>query len=308
MKVDINKSESGLEFAFIELDGRLDAQQSDSIETKLMELIGQGYVNMIIDMKNEATDLLIYNFPEASVTYYLDTRWVSADTQAGIPTFLAPPGPNPAPQALAEYLANLLRPYQRLWFVPVEGDGWDDARQVETWLTRHADRISRTDFHWIRTDLYLTPAEIERSMQVQVVSFVGGITLRGFRIFNTIPEGQNQVILTEAPLDLSLYWTAGGPTGVPLTVFTQLIDATGFFRGGQDNQPVWDTYQNTDWQPQEQITDKYQISLQPGAPPGVYQVWVGFYDLQTGQRVMVLDDAGAPRADHVVLDVKVIVE
>ncbi len=52
MKVDINKSESGLEFAFIELDGRLDAQQSDSIETKLMELIGQGYVNMIIDMKN----------------------------------------------------------------------------------------------------------------------------------------------------------------------------------------------------------------------------------------------------------------
>ena len=192
--------------------------------------------------------------------------------------------------------------------MPVNIGGWDDGRLVETWLTRRADRVEQALFHWIRTDLYLTPTEIERAMQPQPVNFTAGITLRGFRVFNTIPEGQSEVHLRDQPLDLSLYWTADGPTETPLTVFTQLIGPHGVFRGGQDNQPVWGTYPTTGWRPGEKIVDKYLIDLQADAPPGDYQVWVGLYDPQTGERVIVLDEAGNPVGDHVVLDLKVLVD
>lgn len=257
---------------------------------------------------NPQTDLLIYNFPEAAVTYYLDTNRPRQAEGSAMPIFLVPPSPNPPPQELNRTLTDLLGPYDRVWFVPVENSGWDDGRQVETWLTRHADRLDEAQFHWIRTNLYLTPSMIERTMQSQSATFIGGITLRGFQVFNTISQGQNYVRLGDEALNLSLYWTSDGPTDIPLTVFTQLIDATGFFRGGQDNQPVWGTYPTTAWQPGEKITDKYLLSPQPEAPPGRYQVWVGLYDLQTGERVMVLDEDGNPLADHVVLNLKVIIE
>jgi len=258
----------------------------------------------IAQEQNTATDVVIYNFPEAAVTYYLDTK----RPEAAGPVFLVPGGPNPPPPALDQYLSNLLLSYRRVWFVPVNAGGWDDAQQVARWLERHGDRLKQVDFHWIRTELYLTPAGIERSMHPQPVVFASGVTLRGFQVFNTISEMHENVSLSGEPLNLSLYWTAAGPTEIPLTVFSQLIDATGFFRGGQDNQPVWGTYPTTAWRPGEKITDKYQLQPQPDAPAGEYQVWVGLYDLQTGERVMILDPAGNPVADHVVLDLKVIVE
>ena len=262
----------------------------------------------VMAQQNSKTDLLVYNFPEAAVTYYLDTRRASQPEEGKIPVFLVPPEPNPPPSDLNRYLTDLLRPYERVWFVPVEIGGWDDARQVETWLNRYADRLDQANFHWIRTDLYLTPTAIERSMQPQAASFVNGLTLRGFKVFNKIPPGENTVRLSGNTLELSLYWTGAAPTDIPLTVFTQLIDPTGFFRGGQDSQPVGGTYPTTAWQPGEKISDKRLLALQPDAPPGIYQVWVGLYDLQTGERVMVLDEAGQPVADHVVLDLNVIVE
>jgi hypothetical protein len=116
------------------------------------------------------------------------------------------------------------------------------------------------------------------------------------------------VVSKDDPLELSLYWTSSGPTAQPLTVFTQLIDPTGFRRGGQDNQPVWGRYPTTDWQPGEAIVDQYRLQLDPDAPTGLYQLWVGWYDPQTGERVLLLDPDGQPVADHLVLDIEILVE
>jgi hypothetical protein len=251
-------------------------------------------------------EALLYDFPEAAVTYYLDTRLGGSGPE--LPVFLVPPAPHSTPDQVATYLAPLLADYQRVWFVPVNVSGWDDDSLVETWLMRHTDRLAQFNQRWVRADLLLTPAEIERTMRSQAATFANGITLRGFQVFNTIDAGPDQVRVSDSRLDLSLYWSAAGATQVPLTVFTQLIDATGFRRGGQDNQPVGGTYPTTAWQPHEAIVDQYQLVIPSDAPSGEYQLWVGLYDPQTGERVAVVDETGTPIADHITLTVKVILE
>ncbi len=246
-------------------------------------------------------DILLYDFPEASITYYLDTN-AAADFP---PYFLMPAQPNPSPAEVDRQMTDLLAGYQRVWFVPVNIGGWDNAQLVETWLTRHGDRLDRTDFHWVQADLYLTPATIETAMIHQPVQFENGLALRGFRVTDKISPHLN---LAAQPLDLRLYWTTAAPTTAPLTVFVQLIGPGGLRRGGQDHQPVQGSYPTTDWHPGERLTDRYTVLLEPGAPPGEYQVWVGLYNPQTGERVSVVDGGGNPIADHAVLDVSAVVE
>lgn len=268
----------------------------------------QAVFDYIAQHRQPETDMLIYDFPEAAVTYYLDTYLSPARRDHQLPVFLVPPEANPPQIETEQFLQTLTQSYQRIWFVPVNARGWDDDAQVERWLNRHADRQQVADFHWIRTELYLTPTEIERSMQRQPVQFANGITLRGFQVFNTISTEQQIVSLNGDSLDLSLYWLSAGATETPLTVFTQLIDESGFLRGGQDNEPVWGQYPTTAWQVDQKITDKFYVTPQAEAPPGIYQVWIGLYNGQTGERVAVVDQAGQPIADHVILDIKVKIE
>lgn len=52
IKIDIEKNEKGQEIVQVQLNGRLDAQHSGSIEERLLNLITDGYTDFIIDMEN----------------------------------------------------------------------------------------------------------------------------------------------------------------------------------------------------------------------------------------------------------------
>ena len=243
--------------------------------------------------QNPATDVLLYNYPEAAVTYYADT----VRRGEKIPAVLVPFSANEPPDAVAAELSQLLAGYRRAWFVPVSARGWDDDRAVQTWLTRHAVRVDGVSAHWATADLYLTPAAVLAEMVPQPVQFANGIRLLGFRVEN------DGAINAENPLKITLVWQADRSQSEPLTVFVQLIDGTGFRRGGRDNPPVGGTYPVTGWQPGETVMDSYAIAPDAGAPAGEYRVWVGWYNPQTGARVPMVGGA-----DHAVLSVSLRVE
>ncbi|RME77064.1 MAG: hypothetical protein D6784_04405, partial [Chloroflexi bacterium] len=67
--------------------------------------------------------------------------------------------------------------------------------------------------------------------------------------------------------------------------------------------PVWGTYPTTAWQAGEQVVDKYTLTIPAGSPPGDHRLRVGWYRSDTQARVPVLDTAGQPGDDHIVLDV-----
>ncbi|MFN2226951.1 MAG: hypothetical protein ACK2UY_11600, partial [Anaerolineae bacterium] len=102
-------------------------------------------------------------------------------------------------------------------------------------------------------------------------------------------------------LDVSLWWRALAPVDVSYTVFVQVIDEAGTKAGQVDRLPCGGGCPTTAWQPRDLVGARYEVAIDPAAPPGRYRVIAGLYDLATGQRLPVVDAAGEPAADHLLL-------
>ena len=99
-------------------------------------------------------------------------------------------------------------------------------------------------------------------------------------------------------MELTLYWHALTELEEDYTIFTHLLGesynpASGSFLWGQkDNMPLDGSYPTSRWLENEVVVDKYDVAIQPDAPPGLYRIEVGMYLLETGQRLPVSDDRG----------------
>ncbi len=85
---------------------------------------------------------------------------------------------------------------------------------------------------------------------------------------------------------LTLYWKAEIPDDADYTIFVHLLDQTGQLVTGQDNQPVNGSYPTAIWEPGEIIPDGYTFNTSE-LPPGEYQIEIGMYLLDTGERLPV---------------------
>ncbi len=254
-------------------------------------------------------DVMLTNFPEAAVSYYSPNK---------LPFYVVPVERDQPAKVRLEQTEDIAGAYQRIWFLPLLRQGFDEQGDVLNWLDRHADRVHQIFFPDYNLNLYLSPPASDATLISQPAAFAHGLRLRGFQIFDK--EGDSRLTpdaneadyrLTLKPEDkfsLSLYWLSHGRTEAPYTVFVHLIAADGFNRASQDNQPVWGSYPTTAWQPNEKITDKYTLTIPAGAPPGDHHLQVGWYNSTTQERVPVLDDNGQPAADFVTLNVTIRVE
>lgn len=102
-------------------------------------------------------------------------------------------------------------------------------------------------------------------------------------------------------LDVFLFWRSLRPAPLNYTQFVHLVDQDGRRWGQRDREPLDGTYRTTEWEPGEVIIDRFRLIVDPAAPPGPYDLLVGWYDLGTGERLPVLDERGAAIGDHVVL-------
>lgn len=252
-------------------------------------------------------DVMLTNFPEAAVSYY---------SPNDLPFYVTPAERDRPVEFRLQETEQIASAYERIWFLPLQRQGFDEEGAVLDWLDRHADRVNQVFFPAYHLNLYRSPPAIEAMLIEQPVTFVHGVHLRGFQIFDKAGDSRlepfnGEWLLTLEPeeeFNLSLYWLAEGPTEEPYTVFTHLIAADSFNRASQDNQPVWGTYPTSAWQPGDRITDKYSLTIPAGTPPGDHRLRLGWYHSETQERVPVLDGAGQPGADHVLLDLILRVE
>lgn len=96
---------------------------------------------------------------------------------------------------------------------------------------------------------------------------------------NTLAPGET--------LNARLYWRAEAESELDYTVFFQLLGPDGRLYGQVDQQPGAGAYPTSGWLPGEYLSDDYSITLAAEAPPGDYQIAIGLYDPQTGQRLPV---------------------
>lgn len=100
-------------------------------------------------------------------------------------------------------------------------------------------------------------------------------------------------------LVLTLYWQALAKMDVSYHVFTHLESDR--IWGQSDGVPDCWRCPTTEWRPGQVITDRRRIPLDPQIPAGPHPLLVGMYELESGQRLEVIDEAGNPQAQSVLL-------
>lgn len=87
------------------------------------------------------------------------------------------------------------------------------------------------------------------------------------------------------PLSVTLYWQALQPDGLDYTVFVHLLDPAGNVIAQADSPPQNNAYPTSLWATDEQIADPHFFELPPNFPAGNYQLLIGLYRPETGQRL-----------------------
>jgi hypothetical protein len=109
------------------------------------------------------------------------------------------------------------------------------------------------------------------------VTFAQVANLAGYDTPDTASAGQRVPVV--------LYWLAVQPDGKDYTVFIHLVDETGNLLAQADGVPQNGRFPTTIWAPGEQVIDEHLLTLPPDLPVGTYQIRIGLYDAQSGQRI-----------------------
>ncbi len=165
-----------------------------------------------------------------------------------------------------------------------------------------------------RYQLYMTTGNAVRCHWFSAMAtncVLGTLTVAGDAIKDAI-NFENQVLLAEARLDrdtlkpneaikVDLTWRGLKTWPDNYTAFVHLVGTDGKVHGQVDQWPVQGTLPTSSWTAGQVVDDPYVITLPADAPRGKYQVEVGWYLLSTLRRLNVLDAAGRPSDDHVIV-------
>ena len=99
-------------------------------------------------------------------------------------------------------------------------------------------------------------------------------------------------------LSLTLYWQVTGTLEQDYMVFIHLLDEEETLAGQGDGPPLENGYPTSFWGAGETLADTHQLIVREDAQPGIHRIFVGLYDLTTGQRLPVLNTRGNPEGDR----------
>ena len=141
------------------------------------------------------------------------------------------------------------------------------------------------------------PGQALGAQHQERANFGGHIELLGYDLPSVeVASGQQ--------LPLTLYWHATAPVPHNYQVFVHLTNPATTLWGQSDKLNPGD-FPSTRWPLDRFVWDDHWLPVLPGTPPGEYRLSVGLYDLNSGQRVPIFDEAGQIVGDNVVLDTSV---
>jgi hypothetical protein len=134
---------------------------------------------------------------------------------------------------------------------------------------------------------YDSVAPVTPASRALPVRFGSSIDLIGYDVpSTTVTPGQPFIFLP--------YWRAAGPVGRNYSVFVHLVDKDGERVGQLDSYPQEGRSPTSGWQPGQFIGDYYVLPVPERLPAGELWIEMGLYDIDTMQRLEVMDEAGKP--------------
>ncbi len=113
------------------------------------------------------------------------------------------------------------------------------------------------------------------------------IRLIGYTLSGTAPYSPGN------SLDVIIYWLSLTRPSADYTVFIHLLNQSGQVAAGWDTPPVNDDYPTHLWAKDELVEDIHRLTLPPDLAPDDYRLMIGLYQLETLQRLPVLDSSGS---------------
>jgi len=177
---------------------------------------------------------------------------------------------------------------------PVEPRPRTILAEGEGYLTRLADSLIVSQHE------LPVPAELERGIYALLVDGrpLGEVELRQFQIpaeFGAVEHVVfgDQIVLagyqfspTEDYIGLSIAWQAQKSRLPDYTVFVQLLEADTNGRvAGVDTRPQKGEWPTSRWVKDEVVVDDYFVAIPYDLPPGFYNIIVGLYQPENGQRL-----------------------
>jgi 4-amino-4-deoxy-L-arabinose transferase-like glycosyltransferase len=99
---------------------------------------------------------------------------------------------------------------------------------------------------------------------------------------------------------LTLYWKRVASIPIDYTVFVHVLDVNGEIIAQKDQEPANASNPTSLWEEGEVIVDPYDLAL-PVDARGPFQIEVGLYNANTGERLAVADANGIAAGDHIIL-------
>jgi hypothetical protein len=88
-------------------------------------------------------------------------------------------------------------------------------------------------------------------------------------------------------IEVTAVWQAQEALETDYAAFAHLVDEDGQGWDGDDHQPYDGLYPTSDWGAGEMVRDTFSLTVPADAPPGLYDVQLGWYDPATDKRLAV---------------------
>jgi hypothetical protein len=182
------------------------------------------------------------------------------------------------------------------------GYSWLPEVQTTAWF--QAEYVARHYFYFKTMDIPLVLFSRRSGVKVQPDPLPPPTEIKALEVdFNRqirlIGYHLNQPLLPGGQANVTLYWQVQAPITVDFTVFVQVVDSTNNILAQGDGKPQSGFYTTPYWQPGEEIIDLHSITIPADLPAGPYDILLGFYEAESGNRLQILDEAGQFKADHV---------
>ncbi len=165
-----------------------------------------------------------------------------------------------------------------------------DARSLDYFASLTPERVfklSGVDYAWLYRVPRPLPVNVSPFQHPVSRDFGGKVRLLGYDVDDglTAYEGSQYAVIT-------LYWQCLQPLSDNYRLYLKLINGAYDVWGEQDSYPIWDSFMTAEWKPGVIIRDVHGIVVEPGTPPGEYQVTVDWLEPYL-QKPLLPDDGQA---------------
>lgn len=265
--------------ASIAVDNRLTSQGQSPSLAEGVQLLGFNLASGEIEVGRPLPVTLFWYTPAVPAADYESYLYISCDTQESIARTDVPAQLTPG---TSWQLEQLLRADTTLWVPPVLGDGTPVEGGACTVFLALSESTSEVPIVVALAPINVTVPD--RSFETPTPEHVSGLALGDVATLLGYDLDQTELKPGDR-LKLTLYWLANNASTRPLTVFVQMLDQDGRINAQQDQVPLAGGRPTTGWLSGEYITDTYQLAIESDAKPGTYQLIIGMYDSQSGNRL-----------------------